>query len=196
MGEYPSKRPAQWISRHSAIVRITHWVNFLCLTILLMSGLQIFNAHPALYWGQASDFEHPLIAMAPYRDEQGGLHGVTTVLGHDFDTTGVLGVSSAPDGGLQARGFPAWATLPGEQWLAMGRRWHFFFAWLFVFNGLAYLVSGLVAAIFGAIWLQRATNCAISAARFGTTCGCASQKGRKPAATTCCKSWRIWLRCL
>ena len=26
----------------------------------------------------------------------------------------------------------------------MGRRWHFFFAWLFVFNGLAYLAWSLV----------------------------------------------------
>lgn len=36
--------------RHSAPVRIMHWVNVGVLTILLMSGLQIFNAHPALYW--------------------------------------------------------------------------------------------------------------------------------------------------
>ena len=69
-------------------------------------------------------------------------------LGHDFDTTGVLGVSAAPDGGLQARGFPTWATLPREQWLAMGRRWHFFFAWILVFNGLAYLASGLSSGHF------------------------------------------------
>jgi thiosulfate reductase cytochrome b subunit len=34
--------------------------------------------------------------------------------------------------------FPDWATLPGSQWLAMGRRWHFFFAWLFVANGTVY----------------------------------------------------------
>ncbi len=38
--------------RHSVLVRITHWLNVLCLSFLLMSGLQIFNAHPALYWGQ------------------------------------------------------------------------------------------------------------------------------------------------
>jgi thiosulfate reductase cytochrome b subunit len=38
------------------------------------------------------------------------------------------------------RAFPFWATLPGAQWLAMARRWHFFFAWLFVVNGAAYLL--------------------------------------------------------
>jgi Ni,Fe-hydrogenase I cytochrome b subunit len=37
-------------------VRITHWVNALVLLVLLMSGLQIFNAYPALYLGQKSDF--------------------------------------------------------------------------------------------------------------------------------------------
>ena len=31
-----------------------HWINVVALTILLMSGLQIFNAHPALYWGKSS----------------------------------------------------------------------------------------------------------------------------------------------
>ncbi|MEO8715365.1 MAG: cytochrome b/b6 domain-containing protein, partial [Acetobacteraceae bacterium] len=59
--------------------------------------------------------------------------GFTTILGHSFDTTGVLGQSDGME-----RGFPAWATLPGPQWLAMGRRWHFFFAWIFVVNGVLY----------------------------------------------------------
>jgi cytochrome b subunit of formate dehydrogenase len=48
----------QAIYRHTLTVRITHWVNVLCLTVLLMSGLQIFNAHPALYIGKQSDFDH------------------------------------------------------------------------------------------------------------------------------------------
>ena len=110
-------RRRSWILRHSAIVRVTHWINFLCLAVLLMSGLQIFNAHSALYWGQASDFPHPLLAMDARPDQQGALRGVTTVLGHDFDTTGVLGLSYVPGFGERERGFPAWATLPGMQWL-------------------------------------------------------------------------------
>ena len=39
-----------------------------------------------------------------------------------------------------ARAFPCWATIPGGQWLAMARHWHFFFAWIFVVNGVAYLL--------------------------------------------------------
>ncbi|WP_324057680.1 cytochrome b/b6 domain-containing protein [Rhizorhapis sp.] len=40
------------VKRHRLSTRLWHWTNFLCVTILLMSGLGIFNAHPRLYWGQ------------------------------------------------------------------------------------------------------------------------------------------------
>ena len=52
-----------------------------------------------------------------------------------FDTTGVFGLSRDANGELQSRGFPSWITLPSYRDLATGRRWHFFFAWLFVLNG-------------------------------------------------------------
>jgi thiosulfate reductase cytochrome b subunit len=87
--------------RHPLAVRVTHWINVVALTLLLMSGLQIFNAHPNLYWGDSS-----------------------------YTARGAL---------LQTDGFPAWITLPSGQWLAMGRRWHFFFAWVLVINGAVYL---------------------------------------------------------
>ena len=38
--------------RHALATRIWHWVNLLCLVILFMSGLNISNAHPRLYWGE------------------------------------------------------------------------------------------------------------------------------------------------
>ena len=41
--------------RHALIVRITHWSNAIALAILLMSGLQIFNAHPSLSWGDKNE---------------------------------------------------------------------------------------------------------------------------------------------
>ena len=40
--------------RHALLVRITHWINVVAFIVLLMSGLQIFNAHPSLYWGKSS----------------------------------------------------------------------------------------------------------------------------------------------
>lgn len=39
------------IYRHRLPVRVMHWTNVVCLVVLLGSGLQILNAHPALYWG-------------------------------------------------------------------------------------------------------------------------------------------------
>jgi Ni/Fe-hydrogenase b-type cytochrome subunit len=35
------------MKRHHAVVRITHWVNVVALTIMVASGLRIFNAYPA-----------------------------------------------------------------------------------------------------------------------------------------------------
>ncbi len=134
--------------RHRLPVRITHWVNALCLAILLMSGLAIFNAHPALYIGQGSDFEHPVLAMNAVTDSQGNVtKGFTWISGKAIETTGLLG-ASMEDGALTARGFPAWATLPGPQWLAMGRQWHFAFAWLLVINALGLFVYGLLSGHF------------------------------------------------
>ncbi len=132
------------IYRHSGAVRITHWLNALVLLVLLMSGLQIFNAHPALYIGSKSTFDDPLLAMSEV-DEGDSTKGVTTILGHDFDTTGVLGASIDADGSADERGFPWSVTLPGHRDLSMGRRWHFFFAWLFLVNGLIYLAWSLLS---------------------------------------------------
>jgi cytochrome b subunit of formate dehydrogenase len=40
--------PHTFVKRHALALRLSHWINGLCLLVLLMSGLQIFNAHPAL----------------------------------------------------------------------------------------------------------------------------------------------------
>ena len=130
------------VRRHTAATRITHWLNVLALTLLLMSGLQIFNAHPALYWGQKSTFDSPWLAMK--KEEVAGIpRGITTVGGLRFDTTGLFGWSGK-EGMREQRGFPAWATVPSYRSLTDGRRWHFFFAWIFVLNGLVYWLVGLI----------------------------------------------------
>ena len=38
--------------RHALSTRLWHWTNAVCLAVLFMSGLNISNAHPQLYWGQ------------------------------------------------------------------------------------------------------------------------------------------------
>jgi thiosulfate reductase cytochrome b subunit len=133
----------RWYRRHAAPVRVTHWINVICFTLLLMSGLQIFNAHPALYVGEGSDFDHPAMSIQAHLSAN-GLVGQTMILGHSFDTTGVLGVSNE-GGQVSRRAFPSWVTVPSFQDLATGRRWHFFFAWLLVLNALGYLVWGIAS---------------------------------------------------
>jgi thiosulfate reductase cytochrome b subunit len=142
MNAQSNSNKGEVIYRHSATVRVTHWVNALVLLVLLMSGLQIFNAHPALYLGEKSEFANPMLAMGTV-EEDGEPKGVTTIFGYAIPTHGVFGLSGDADSGYENRGFPWWATLPGYRNLAMGRRWHFFFAWLFLFNGLAYLLWSL-----------------------------------------------------
>ena len=131
--------------RHSLPVRVMHWVNVFVLAVLLMSGLNIFNAHPALYWGRQSYGGPPAVLEITALPGSGGSRkGVTTVLGHPFDTTGWFG-ASLEGGRWRERGFPAWLTLPDDQWLAMARRWHLFFAWLLVVNGLGFVVHAVAS---------------------------------------------------
>ena len=92
-----TERPPGWrtghkllIYRHSVWVRLMHWVNVITLAIMLMSGLQIFNARPDLYWGATSDFSHPVLGMFAMQDNHGHTWGVTTVGSHSFVTTGLF----------------------------------------------------------------------------------------------------------
>ena len=129
--------------RHSLPVRIMHWLNVLSLTILLMSGLMIFNAHPSLDWGKQSYSGNPsVMTIASKAGANGQLQGVTTVLGSEFNTTGLLGVSADANGRPTDVAFPRWMTIPGDYSLAEARLWHFFFAWLLVLNGAIFVLYG------------------------------------------------------
>jgi thiosulfate reductase cytochrome b subunit len=144
----PPKREV--IYRHAVVVRVTHWITVLCLTLLLMSGLQIFNYHPALYWGNYGYRGVPsFVSIGSAIDPDSGEPvGVTRIAGLTFVTTGVLGVSYDSERGMVRRAFPAWLTLPGEPGLALARDWHFLMAWLFVANGAVYLLFGLLSGHF------------------------------------------------
>lgn len=132
--------------RHTIPIRIMHWINVICFTVLLMSGLNIFNAHPALNIGKSSyNGRAPVLEMKAKQDATGQLIGVTNVLGYELNTTGIFGLSADSNGKLTQRGFPTWMTLPSAQWLSMARHWHFFFAWLFVINGLCYITYSYFA---------------------------------------------------
>jgi thiosulfate reductase cytochrome b subunit len=42
-------------SRHSALVRVTHWITTLCFFALLVSGFEIVISHPRFYWGETGN---------------------------------------------------------------------------------------------------------------------------------------------
>ena len=95
------------VFRHRLSTRIWHWVNVVALSVLFMSGLMIFNAHPRLYWGH-------------------------------------YGGAATDVAWLELPRFPGWITIPGEYSLALGRLWHFGFAWIFAFGFLGYLIWSLL----------------------------------------------------
>src|SRR3954453_19802284 len=80
------------VYRHAVVTRLTHWINVLALTLLLMSGLNIFGAHPALYWGQKAVFAKPWVSITSVMKGD-DMIGVTQIGSLKFDTTGVLGYS-------------------------------------------------------------------------------------------------------
>src|SRR6476659_6329908 len=86
------------VYRHTWPIRLMHWINVVALSIMFFSGLQIFNAHPSLSWGNRSDPGQELIAMVSRMDANGKLVGVTHIGKHQSITTGFLGVSSGPNG--------------------------------------------------------------------------------------------------
>src|SRR5215472_3980778 len=91
------------VYRHTLVVRATHWFNALCLVLLLLSGLRIFNYHPALYWGNYGYRGVPsVLAIGSIVDPATGARvGITRVGSTSFTTTGVLGVSYDLDGDVE-----------------------------------------------------------------------------------------------
>ena len=58
-------------ARHSALVRVTHWITTLCFFALLVTGIEILISHPRFYWGETGNvltpslFELPIPASRP-----------------------------------------------------------------------------------------------------------------------------------
>jgi len=148
MEHFSSEKPknqaaaGQLIYRQSIWTRVTHWGWAVALFFLLLTGLQIFNAHPNLYIGAESGFgyDNAILRIGAENTPDGPL-GFTTIFGTKFDTTGVLGWSGDPP---RAIGFPGWATIPSYYDLGTARVVHFFFAWVFVGSIAVWLVASLI----------------------------------------------------
>ena len=132
------------VYRQSIWTRLTHWIWAVALFFLLLSGLQIFNAHPTLYLGDQSgtQFDNSVLTIGAKQGAEGPV-GYVALLKRQFETTGVLGYSGSA-GAQEVRAFPGWATIPSFRDLGTGRVVHFFFAWVLSFTLLIWLLASLI----------------------------------------------------
>jgi thiosulfate reductase cytochrome b subunit len=137
----PLAKGGDVVDRHRLSTRLWHWTNVVSVVIMLMSGLMIFNAHPRLYWGQYG--ANPDYAWLQIGATQANT-GFVRVGSITADTTGVLGRWTDSNGQIRNRAFPWWATIPQGYNLALARRWHLTFAWVFALGITAYLIRSLV----------------------------------------------------
>jgi len=106
--------------RHSALVRVTHWITTLSFLVLVLSGISILLAHPRLYWGESGgvggpsliDLPLPFVLEVPLRGPGRYLHFLAAWL---IVFTGLVYVSK----GLAARHFGR-NLLPARNELTFG----------------------------------------------------------------------------
>jgi thiosulfate reductase cytochrome b subunit len=63
--------PPTKTSRHTSLVRVTHWLTFVAFVALLVTGAEIVISHPRFYWGETGNVNmRPLftIPIAASRD--------------------------------------------------------------------------------------------------------------------------------
>lgn len=100
-------------------LRLAHYVNFLFLTLLIRSGLQVLMDHPRLYWNVHCTPTTEWLRLTPVKAPQGPMW-------------------TAKD---DARYLSPWIGLPGRRHtVGMARHWHFLSALFWVVNGVVFVV--------------------------------------------------------
>jgi len=51
--------------RHSAVVRVTHWLTFIAFVALLVTGFEIVVSHPRFYWGEVGNVNTKPLFVIP-----------------------------------------------------------------------------------------------------------------------------------
>jgi len=99
-------------------LRVAHFFNFLFLSLIVRSGIEILSAHPRLYWNDHCTPGSEWLKFTKKRRPKGQLWVASD----------------------EESAFPSAIALPGHGNLGLGRHWHFLmdFAWLL--TGLTYVV--------------------------------------------------------
>ncbi len=99
-------------------LRLTHYLNFLFLTLLVRSGIQILSDHPRLYWNKHCT---PGSEWIKFTRKVVPPDRLWTSMDEAVDVS-------------------PWIALPGGRHsLGIGRHWHFFSVTFWVLNGFAYV---------------------------------------------------------
>jgi Prokaryotic cytochrome b561 len=64
-GRAPLSPSTAQLSRHTALVRATHWIITLSFLALLVSGIEILISHPRFYWGENGNVLTPVLFKLP-----------------------------------------------------------------------------------------------------------------------------------
>ncbi len=124
------QRSMQKLYLHPLVVRLTHWLNAIALTVMVLSGLRIFWAYQGFNLTTRVDPQQ-VYATPAVVDLSEGLRL------HPTAPTDIL----VPVRFSQS--FYERVTLGG--WLGGALRWHFTFMWLYVFAGALYLGYSVVS---------------------------------------------------
>ncbi len=99
-------------------LRIDHWLNFLFVTLIIRSGMEILGTHPLLYF---NDDSKPGTEWSRF-------------------TTKEMPTNKLYDTLDQEDPYSSLVSLPGHKKLGMGRHWHFFSVIGWILVGLSYYV--------------------------------------------------------
>jgi len=99
-------------------IRLTHFFNFLFLTLLIRSGIEIIGAHPKFYWRDDS-----LPGSEWFRLTKKQIPKDRLWTSED-----------------EIEPMSPWIALPGENSLGLGRHWHFWAVIGWVLAGLIYVI--------------------------------------------------------
>ncbi|MFQ5894837.1 MAG: cytochrome b/b6 domain-containing protein, partial [Nitrospinota bacterium] len=106
---------------YSLLLRITHWLNVPLLAIMVMSGIQIWWAYPAF----GPRLPNPEAAYNLLAGREAPVDPAAKAFSAEYrDLVGRLAGTAGLGG-----------------WLAGGLQWHFAFMWLYVINGLVFLIG-------------------------------------------------------